>query len=862
MAPTHPGFSSAADLITSGPATGYSVTSSDYPNATNKELDFLNQFTATCKSFVKISFEPDNGWMDVDSSSGNINLLLAGTSSSYLLTSPFIPSSTGKTTLLPGTAKGSHNPNANAEATIQYLDSTSSGQGVRANFSLYEVGNVAVGLDEAGLARQHTQVNIDRGTNTTTTGASPDQFLQILPSETAEGGLRVDFLGTDATGTAWSNPVYAFGFYLTGREAKRDVYLDVKDIYGNLIHSSVTTEGEIVTPTAAVEYITFQVEANENPIGSFELREEYNGEDAIWRDIFSIDDLSLYTGLTYSGAETGYDEITRSTAATSITDTDYPNAKSRRDNFISSIGSKSKETITFEPFNGWMDVNDPPSSLSSQNHQLLAGTSSAYASVSTTNISSGDSVTLKTGSNSGSHSTSSSTGASGEVIHMDQNGTKVSFTLTNVANAAGVDEPDLARVHDSANIDRGINTTRGNAPDSGESYNQFLEILPNEKAKGQLKVSFEGTDNAGNSWSNPVYDLGFYLMGREIKRDVCLRVYDTNGDLIHNEVTREPSSTDKAMVQYFSFSVGEDKPISYFTLSEDFNSSDTADQRDIFSIDDLTFSTEKSTSTEPSPTPVEPTPTPTEPSPTPVEPTPTPTTPTPIKPTPTPTESAPAQCEDGTCSTANKNGTVQVSEAQLDNITFETSKNTTTVKAEASIENMSIEIDKNVVITGERLDQPTFTLSEKKKSKLTLANNKTIGAKISTTEGTNKIVFSGKAAKSSTINGDNGKEIITIEKGTKLTGKTSMNLGSNKDSVIINGAINKLAIDNGDDNKKDTIEIRKPGLINKRLRINNFGEEDKLVIKEDTFKYQTLDNDQTLNDLRQIGIIVSLMTDT
>ena len=185
------------------------------------------------------------------------------------------------------------NPNANAEATIQYLDSTSAGQGVRANFSLYEAGNVAVGLYEAGLARQHTQVNIDRGPNTTTTGASPDQFLQILPSETAEGGLRVDFLGTDATGTAWSNPVYAFGFYLTGREAKRDVYLDVKDIYGNLIHSSVTTEGEIVTPTTAVEYITFQVEANESPIGSFELREEYNGEDAIWRDVFSIDNLSL-----------------------------------------------------------------------------------------------------------------------------------------------------------------------------------------------------------------------------------------------------------------------------------------------------------------------------------------------------------------------------------------------------------------------------------------------------------------------------------------------------------------------------------------------------------------------------------------
>ena len=97
----------------------------------------------------------------------------------------------------------------------------------------------------------------------------------------------------------------------------------------------------------------------------------------------------------------------------------------------------------------------------------------------------------------------------------------------------------------------------------------------------------------------------------------------------------------------------------------------------------------------------------------------------------------------------------------------------------------------------------------------------------SSTEGTNKIAFSGKAAKALTINGDNGKEIITIEKGTKLTGKTSMNLGSNKDSVIINGAISKLPF-NGDDNKKDTIEIRKPGLINEiknqQLRPNCFKE--------------------------------------
>lgn len=617
MAPTHSGFSSAYNLIDAGPGTGYSITSSDYSTASNKGTNFLNQFTTSCKSVVKISFEKDNGWLDVDGTASSINQLLAGTSSSYIAGSPSYPSSTGRTTLVTGTATGTHNPNGNAAATIQYLDTPISGPSLRANFSLYGIGNYILNLDEAGLARKHAQANIDRGTNTTTTGSSPDQFLEIVPSESAEGGLRVDFSGTDASGNAWSNPVYAFGFYLMGREDKRDVYLDVYDTAGTLIHSSVTQEGiSTSTPhTASVEYITFQVEANENPIGRFDLREEYNGENASERDIFSIDDLSLYTGLIHSGSTNGYDEVTRSTSATSITAADYPNAKAARDSFISSLGSKQKETITFEPYNGWMDVDNPPSSLTSQNYQFLAGSSSAYSSVSTTNPTSGDSVTLKTGSNSGSHTTTTATGASGEVIHMANSGNKVSFTLTNVANYVSADEPDLGRVHGGSNIDRGINTTNGIAPDTSNNYDQYLEVLPNEKAEGQLKVSFSGTDNSGNSWSNPVYDLGFYLMGREIKRDVCLRVYDTNGDLIHNEVTREPSATTEAVVQYFSFSVGNGAPIAYFTLTEDFSSGDTADRRDIFSIDDLTFSTARtspspSSGTTASPEPI-PTPTPT-----------------------------------------------------------------------------------------------------------------------------------------------------------------------------------------------------------------------------------------------------------
>ena len=597
MAPTHSGFSSAYNLINADPGTGYRITggaSGDYSTAYNKEDDFLSQFTTTCKSLVKISFEKDNGWLDVDGTASSINQLLAGASSSYLTSSPAYSSATGRTTLVTGTATGTHNPNGNAAATIQYLDTPISGPSLRANFSLYGIGNYISGTDEAGLARKHPQANIDRGTNTTTAGASPDQFLEIVPSESAEGGLRVEFSGTDASGNAWSNPVYAFGFYLMGREDKRDVYLDVYDTAGTLIHSSVTQEGTSTPHTAAIEYITFQVEANEYPIGSFVLREEFNsGDTADKRDIFSIDDLSLYTGLIHSGSTSGYDEVTRSTAATSITAADYPNAESARNSFISGLGSKRKETITFEPYNGWMDVDNPPSSLTSQNYQFLAGSSSAYSGVSTPNATSGDSVTLKTGSNSGTHATSTSTGANGEVIHMANSGNKVSFTFTNVANYAGGDEPDLGRLHGDSNIDRGINTTNGTAPDTGSNYDQYLEVLPNERAEGQLKVSFEGTDNSGNNWSNPVYDLGFYLMGREIKRDVCLRVYDVNGNLIHNEVTREPSATTEAVVQYFSFSVGNGAPIAYFTLTEDFSSGDTADKRDIFSIDDLTFSTQR-----------------------------------------------------------------------------------------------------------------------------------------------------------------------------------------------------------------------------------------------------------------------------
>ncbi len=173
---------------------------------------------------------------------------------------------------------------------------------------------------------------------------------------------------------------------------------------------------------------------------------------------------------------------------------------------------------------------------------------------------------------------------------------------------------------------------------------------------------------------------------------------------------------------------------------------------------------------------------------------------------------------------------------------------------------MSITVDNKVVIEGEVLDKPTFTLSNNNsKSELTVSNQTTNKATINAEGNKNKINFVGTAAKSPTINGDTGKEIIKIKDDAQLTGRAKINLGENKDSVVIDGIINKLTIDNGDDNSKDTITINSIDLISKKLKIKNFGEKDKLVIEGQAFKYQSLEEKETRDALKELGIVVNLI---
>lgn len=277
-----------------------SIRTTDYQNAYNLEKFFTTQLRSS-GGFKEqlINFEMNNGWFDVDAADPSATYQpMTGSVSPYASMSPYAIGANGRTTGVVGSFSGVHNPDANAEGTVRFLDV---GSDFKVDFSLSEIGNVG-GPDEPGLAREQSGSNIDRGINTTqgfdsVSGEAYNQFLEVAPSESAEGSLEVRFSGTDFSGTAWENPVYGFGFYLMGREDKRDVYLDVYDVNDNLITSELTHGAGVSSSDAAIEYIAFHVCEQEEDVGRFVLREEYdgNGDRAGDRDIFSIDDLTLFS---------------------------------------------------------------------------------------------------------------------------------------------------------------------------------------------------------------------------------------------------------------------------------------------------------------------------------------------------------------------------------------------------------------------------------------------------------------------------------------------------------------------------------------------------------------------------------------
>ena len=427
---THAGFSSAYDIIDRSKRAD-SIAITDY----NVAHTFGTSFASALGSNVLITFEEDNGWLNVNGSYGgafvsNDHQYLAGTSSPYSSFSPASSATTsGRTTLVAADATGDHS-NGTAAGTIEYIVADGSGfDGNRVHFNLNNVGHSG-GPDEPDLARINSGSNIDRGINVTqgfnfdTVSSDPldrrDQFLEVLPSEQQEGGLNVYFSGHEVgSGNAFNNPVTAFGFYLMGREIKRDVFLDVLDTSGTLIHSSVTTVPSDASESV-VEYISFTADANE-AIASFSLREAYDGstDTSSTRDIFSIDDLSLQFAVSddscdipHLGFSSTYDEVDTTISASSINSSDhYNNAYLAEIDFLSRYSEDQKVTITFEADNGWLDVDGS----SSATYQFLAGTSTPYALSSPAAVGANARTTI-VGTGSGSHSDGTASGTI-EYIH-------------------------------------------------------------------------------------------------------------------------------------------------------------------------------------------------------------------------------------------------------------------------------------------------------------------------------------------------------------------------------------------------------------------------------------------------------------
>ena len=109
------------------------------------------------------------------------------------------------------------------------------------------------------------------------------------------------------------------------------------------------------------------------------------------------------------------------------------------------------------------------------------------------------------------------------------------------------------------------------------------------------------------------------------------------------------------------------------------------------------------------------------------------------------------------------------------------------------------------------------------------------------------------------ISGGRGKDTVYITEDCTLTGKSIASLGRNQDQVIVDGIIHKLKIDNGDDAARDMVKISNIENIKNKLRITNFGKEDRLILEEEVFQYNDLNNQTVKKAFKEMGIVFNLL---
>ena len=227
-------------------------------------------------------------------------------------------------------------------------------------------------------------------------------------------------------------------------------------------------------------------------------------------------------------------------------------------------------------------------------------------------------------------------------------------------------------------------------------------------------------------------------------------------------------------------------------------------------------------------------------------------------PQPTPTDK-PNNCISGSCLTSHKNGTIRIAESQAEKLQIKHEGSTTKLSSKSTVSNLNCTIKKHIIANGDTFTKPTFKLAPRSKSTLTIRNTLVSNPKIKAAGKENKITFSSEIAHSPMISGGRGKDTVYITEDCTLTGKSIASLGRNQDQVIVDGIIHKLKIDNGDDAARDMVKISNIENIKNKLRITNFGKEDRLMLEEEVFQYNDLNNHTVKKVFREMGIVFNLL---
>jgi len=228
------------------------------------------------------------------------------------------------------------------------------------------------------------------------------------------------------------------------------------------------------------------------------------------------------------------------------------------------------------------------------------------------------------------------------------------------------------------------------------------------------------------------------------------------------------------------------------------------------------------------------------------------------RPTPSPTDN-PDNCISESCLTTHQNGTIKIDQSQAKNLNIKHEGSTTRLSSKSTVSNLNATVKNQIITNGDTFTKSTFKLAPKNKPTLIIRNTLFSKCKIKAAGKENKITLSSEIAHSPKITGGKGEDTVYITEESTVTGASMASLGSNADQVILDGIIHKLKINNGNDKSQDMIKIRNSENIKTKLKISNFGEEDRLILEGSVFEYSDIKTQDVKKELKELGILISLL---